>query len=136
MCRSLRSKRLILSAVVAGLTLVSCRAPFRTNVADFRGAARPSFYEGESLNLQVGWDAKHDNGKQVGCTIVDTYTGISEWTGTAEIPIVLPGSLKTLDFDPPLPANGQLGLKPGEYEWACDLDEWTVARTQFDIRYQ
>ena len=135
MCRSVRAKRIVL-VVAAFLTLTSCRTAFRTNVVDFQGTVKPAFYEGEALNLQVRWDSKQDRDKVVVCHIRDTYSGETEWEGEAEIPEVLPGSLKTLSFDPPLPSDGQLGLGPGAYEWVCDLDEWTRASTLFDIRYR
>ena len=135
MCRSFRTKRLVLIAT-GFLTLTSCRAPFRTNVVDLQGTVRPGYYEGEALNLEVNWDAKQDHGKVVACHIRNTYSGKTEWEGEAEVPNVAPESLETLQFDPPLPPDGQLGLSPGAYEWVCDLDEWTRARTLFDILYR
>ena len=88
------------------------------------------------MNLQVGWNAKQDKGKVVTCQIRSTYSGQTEWKGEAEIPEVGRGSLKTLSFDPSLPTDGQLVLKAGAYEWTCDLDEWTRARTLFDLRFR
>jgi hypothetical protein len=52
----------------------------------------------------------------------------------ADVTEGLPGSVETLLFEPALPADGQLGLRAGTYEWVCDLDERTRATTLFDIR--
>ena len=83
--------------------------------------------------MQVHWDAVQDKNKEVGCQILDTYSGAAVWQGTATVPEIEAGSLETLDFDPPLPRDGQIGLKAGAYQWLCDLDEFSRAGTFFDI---
>ena len=133
MDRSIGFQRLVILAVAAFLVLPACRAPFKVRVADYRGGVRPAYYEGEALDLQVHWDAVQDKNKEVGCQILDTYSGAAVWQGTATVPEIQAGSFETLAFDPPLPRDGQIGLKAGAYQWLCDLDEFSRAGTFFDI---
>ena len=133
MDRSISFQRLVILAVAALLLLPACRAPFKVRVADFRGGVRPAYYEGEALDLQVRWDAGSDKNKAVSCQVLDTFSGRAVWKGSATVPEVQAGSLETLTFDPPLPQDGQLGLKAGAYEWICDLDGFSRAGAFFDI---
>ena len=49
-------QRLIVIVVISLMGLTACRAPFQVRVTDFRGGARPSFYEGEALKMYLHWD--------------------------------------------------------------------------------
>jgi hypothetical protein len=131
--RSISFQRLVLIAGAAFLFLPACHAPFQVSVTDYRGRIRPTYYAGQALDLQVHWDGRRDKNKAVNCQILDTFAGTTVWKGTATIPEVQGGSLKTRTFEPPLPRNGQLGLKVGAYQWVCDLDEFTRAGTFLDI---
>ena len=95
-------QRLIVIVVITLTGLTACRAPFQVRVTDFRGGARPSFYEGEALKMYVDWD-KEDREKAVSCQVLDTYSGESKWEGQASIPAVENSSLEMMPFDPPPP---------------------------------
>ena len=131
--RSVNFQRLVILAVGAFLLLPACHAPFRVEVADYRGGVRPTYYAGEALDLQVNWDGRRDKNKTVNCQVLDTFTGSAVWKGVSTVSEVQGGSLETLTFEPQLPGNGQLGLKVGAYQWVCELDEFTRAGTFFDI---
>ena len=133
MDRSINFQRLVILAVAAFLVLSACHSPFEVRVADFRGGIRPAFYADEALDLQVHWDADRDKNMAVDCQVLDMFAGTALWKGTATVPEVQPGSLEVLRFDPPLPLDGQLGLKAGAYQWVCDLDGFSRAGTFFDI---
>ncbi len=132
MHRLTRFQRLAVFSVLAMMGLAACRAPFQVRVTDFRGGARPYYYEGEALTMYVHWD-KEDGDRDVSCQVVDTITGETEWQGLGSVPIVENRSLETISFDPPLPQDGQLGLTAGAYEWVCDLNEYARSGVYFDI---
>ena len=122
-------------AIVSATALVllgACRAPFAVRVSDFRGGARPAFYRGEALRMDVQWGAE-DKDKAVSCQILDTFSGRPHWRGTAIVPEVRTGSLTTLAFEPPLPEDGQFDLASGAYQWVCDLEDYKRSWVDFDI---
>ena len=130
--RSTSFQRLAMISIVVVVFLAACRPAFQVWVTDFRGGARPSFYEGEPLKMYVHWD-REDRDKAVNCQVVDTFTGETNWKGQAIVPAAETGALQALVFDSPLPQNGQFGLRAGTYEWACDLDAHVSSSVYFDI---
>ncbi len=82
--------------------------------------------------MYVDWD-KEDREKAVSCQVLDTYSGESKWEGRASVPAVENGPLETMSFDPPLPSDGQLGLRAGAYQWTCDLEDYARSGVYFDI---
>ena len=82
--------------------------------------------------MYVDWD-KEDREKAVSCQELDTYSGESKWEGRASIPAVENSSLEMMPFDPPLPSDGQLGLRAGAYQWTCDLEDYARSGVYFDI---
>ena len=82
--------------------------------------------------MYVDWD-KEDSEKAVSCQVLDTYSGESKWEGRASVPAVENSSLESMSFDPPLPADGQLGLRAGAYQWTCDLEDYARSGVYFDI---
>jgi hypothetical protein len=101
---------------------VSVCTPFAAEMTDLNGINKPYFANDEAMKLQIYWDLKHDAGKMVHCSIVNTYDGTVIWQGVATTPAVeTHQNMANVNWHPPFPAEG-VRLKHGNYSANCNFN--------------